>query len=1110
MKQPKQTRKAITQAWVLALSMLLISSVSFGQSIDFSKLESIKARSIGPAGMSGRVTSIDVVRSQPEIIYAGSASGGLWKSESGGIDWKPIFDDQLALSIGAVAVSQKNPDVVWVGTGEGNPRNSLTGGYGVYRSQDAGRTWQLMGLENTRNVHRIIIHPDDPNTVYIGAIGSPWGEHKERGVYKTTDGGETWNHILYVDEKTGVGDMIIDPSNPDKLFVNMWQHRREPWFFKSGGSSSGLYVTLDGGKNWTKQTAEENGLPEGDLGRMGLAIGTNNPNRVYALIEAKDNALYRSDDGGFNWTKINDKSQEIGNRPFYYYDIYVDPKNENRVYSIHTNVTRSEDGGKSFSQLISRGTIHVDNHALYINPDNPKYVILGNDGGMAITRDMGKTWRFIQNLALGQFYHIAVDNETPYNVYGGLQDNGSWTGPAYSWTRGGIRNDYFHSVSGGDGFDVVPDPDDSRYGYSMSQQGNVSRYDKVTGRSQSVKPNHPDPNVRLRFNWNAAIAQNPFDNNSIYFGSQFVHKSNDKGNSWDVISPDLTTNNPEKQKQNESGGLTRDATGAENHTTLLVIEPSPREEQVIWAGTDDGNVQITRDGGKSWTNVAKNMKGVPEGSWIAQIKSSRHNDGEAVAVINNYRRFDFKPYLYRTKNYGRSWEVLADENDVFGYSLSFVQDPVEPRLMFYGTENGLFVSIDEGANWSQFKNNYPSVSTMDMVIQERESDLVIGTFGRAIYVVDDIKPLRAMAKKGADVMNAALAIVEPSTAYIHSSRAASGMGSPGNAAFDGDNRQSFGATIKFFAKKPETQNRGDIVAQNGGGPQPGNANRGSRPGFDGAANGGGNRAGRGGQGGRRGGRAAGPQAKVEIYDMSGTLVRNLTAPLNGGLHQVSWRMDENPPEGTVQPTLPPGIPAEFARRFQRGGAPALPGMYKVKIMVGQETAETQIEIKMDPRENVSMDVLVARRDMLREINELSTEASKMGAKVTADVQKVNKVIAALQGKRGRDVQALRTSSNDIKKELEELSKAVGQGRRFGRGGNPGDAVPAQTRISTASRSVSGSYNMPGRTQKMLLDQAKVRFAEAKKMVDAFYEASWDQYLESVKGVDFSPIGTSGN
>ena len=792
---------------MLGIAVLFMATTVHGQQIDFSKMESLKPRSIGPANMSGRITTIDVVRSSPEIIYAGSASGGLWKSESGGVAWEPIFDGNLALSIGAVAVSQKNPSIVWVGTGEGNPRNSVTGGYGVYRSLDAGKTWKLMGLEKTRNIHRIIIHPDDPNTVYIGAIGSPWGDHAERGVYKTTNGGETWEQILYVDQKTGVGDMVMDPSNPNKILVNMWQHRREPWFFTSGGPSSGLYMTIDGGKSWTKQSAKDNGIPEGDLGRMGLAFATNNPNRVYALIEAKENALYRSDDGGMHWEMIN-KGNDIGNRPFYYYDIYVDPKNENRVYSIFTYVHRSEDGGKSFENIMERELIHVDNHALYINPDDPKYMILGNDGGMAITRDMGKTWQFVENLPLGQFYHINVDNEIPYNIYGGLQDNGTYTGPAYTWINEGLRNDYYFPIGGGDGFDAMADPDDSRYGYSQSQQGNVSRYDKLTGSAKRIKPTSDDPKVTLRFNWNAAIAQDPFDNSTIYFGSQFVHKSTDKGDNWTIISPDLTTNDTTKQKQRQSGGLTIDATGAENHTTLLVIEPSPLEQGVIWAGSDDGNVQITRDGGATWTNVAKNIKGVPAGSWINQIKASRYNKGEAVAVINNYRRFDFKPYLMRTKDYGKTWTPMASENQVFGYALSFVQDPVEPKLMFFGTEHGLYISIDEAKTWTKFNNGYPSVSTMDLVIQEREADLVIGTFGRAVYVLDDIRPLRVLAAKGQEaVLTADVTAIDAPTSYMVSTRSAAGPANPGSSTFQGENRQNGAAVIKFFAKKPAMPER---------------------------------------------------------------------------------------------------------------------------------------------------------------------------------------------------------------------------------------------------------------------------------------------------------------
>ena len=442
------------------LLLLLIQMSLAAQNFSTELLKDMKPRSIGPGGMSGRVTSIDVVHDNTDIMYVGTASGGLWKSESGGVKWEPIFENEATASIGAVAIQQSNPSVIWAGTGEGNPRNSLNGGYGIYRSLDGGHSWDLMGLEKTRHIHRILIDPTNPNIVYVGAIGSPWGAHKERGVFKTVDGGKTWSKILFSNNNTGVGDMVMDPTNPNKLIVALWEHKREPWFFNSGGEGSGIFITHDAGKTWKKRTTKD-GLPEGKLGRIGLAIAKNKPTIIYALIEAKKNALYKSIDGGFSFIKVNDKD-DIGNRPFYYSDIFVDPQNENRIYSVFTYVNVSEDGGKNFKQLMPAygvdNGVHPDHHAWWIHPSNGNFMMDGNDGGMNITRDGGKTWRFIGNLPVAQFYHIAVDNELPYNVYGGMQDNGSWRGPAYVWRSQGIRNDYWQEISFGDGFDVLPDP----------------------------------------------------------------------------------------------------------------------------------------------------------------------------------------------------------------------------------------------------------------------------------------------------------------------------------------------------------------------------------------------------------------------------------------------------------------------------------------------------------------------------------------------------------------------------------------------------------------------------------------------------------------------------
>ncbi|HAT63009.1 MAG TPA: hypothetical protein DCS66_00180, partial [Flavobacteriaceae bacterium] len=516
--------------------------------------------------------------------------------------------------------------------------------------------------------------------------------------------------------------------------------------------------------------------------------------------------------GGFTWKKINDKD-DIGNRPFYYSEIYVDPQNENRVYSVFTYVNVSEDGGKNFEQLMPAygvdNGVHPDHHAWWIHPSNGNFMIDGNDGGLNITKDGGKTWRFIGNLPVAQFYHIAVDNEFPYNVYGGMQDNGSWRGPAYVWKSQGIRNDYWQEISFGDGFDVVPDKDDSQYGWSMSQQGYVSRYDWKTGNNYTVRPTHPNPEVDLRFNWNSAINIDPFNNSILYFGSQFVHKSTDKGLTWEIISPDLTTNNPEKQKQHESGGLTMDATGAENYTTILVIEPSPLERNMLWVGTDDGKVHYTTNGGQNWTDVSKNIKGLPEGSWIVQIKASNKMKGEALLVANDYRRFNYAPYAFRTKDYGKTWERIVNENEVQSYALSIIEDPEEKNLMFLGTDDGLYVSINAGKSWKKWTKGFPTVPVKDLVIHPREHDLVIGTFGRAAWVLDDIRPLREIAKN-TSILNEAIKLFNPPTAYQAAYQQPTGSRFGADAIYNGENRE-YGAIFKYYFQNKEAPKKKETM-----------------------------------------------------------------------------------------------------------------------------------------------------------------------------------------------------------------------------------------------------------------------------------------------------------
>jgi len=740
-------------------------------------MKHIPKRNIGPGAMSGRVTALAMPRKgalesvNRNIIYAGTASGGVWKSQNGGIAWSPIFDEMDVQSIGAIAVNPANASVVYVGTGEGNPRNSHNSGKGLYKSIDGGKTWKCIGLEATKTIHRIVINPQNPAQLWVAAMGSVWGGNVDRGVFRSDDGGATWQKALYVNATTGCAELVIDPMNPQKLYAAMWDFERKPWTFRSGKAStvngaekkgpekgepsgSGLYISYDGGKTWKRSGVKE-GMPKGDIGRIGLAVAASSPNRVYALIESAETGVYRSDDGGDHWSKVSTDGN-AGNRPFYYSEIYVDPSNENRVYSIWSQITRSEDGGKHWEVLADWGHIHPDHHAFYIHPDDPKYVINGNDGGLNISYDGGETWRYAENIPVGQFYHVDVDNQEPYNVYGGLQDNGSWYGPAYHWVEGGIKNSEWQEVLFGDGFDVASMPGKPGEGYAMYQGGNVYHWNRNTHQSEYIKPQHPEGKP-LRYNWNAAMAVDPFNANGLYYGSQYVHYSDDQGKSWRVISQDLTSNDPKKMEQAKSGGITVDATGAENHCTILAIAPSASDKNVVYVGTDDGRVHVTRDGGKSWTFVGGAIAKDAPGAWVPYVWTNPKNAAEVWVVVNNYRQNDWAPYLYHSVNYGASWtrKVGADGfgnkegrgDKVTGYVLSVLPDAEAPGLVFLGTDHGLYVSLDGGVVWKKWKG-FPSVPVADMKIQARERDLVLGTFGRGIWVFDDIAVLRGLVKGG--------------------------------------------------------------------------------------------------------------------------------------------------------------------------------------------------------------------------------------------------------------------------------------------------------------------------------------------------------------------------
>jgi len=1058
------------------LLLLLTVTSAVAQDFNMDLLQDLKPRNIGPGGMSGRVTAIDVVNTNPDVMYVGTASGGVWKSVSGGIKWEPIFDKEVTASIGALAIQQSNPSVIWVGTGEGNPRNSLNGGFGIFKSLDGGKNWKAMGLKNTRHIHRVVIDPTDPDVVYAAAIGSPWGEHPERGIFKTTDGGETWEKILFVNNKTGAADLVMDPSNPNKLIAAMWEHKRDPWFFNSGGTGSGLHITHDGGETWKKVTPED-GFPKGNLGRMGVAIAKNKPNVVYALVEAKKNALYRSDDGGFKWKKVNDKA-DIGNRPFYYCEIYVDPENENRVYSVFTFVNVSEDGGKNFKQLmnaygsdISNG-VHPDHHALWIHPKNGQFMIDGNDGGLNISKDGGKTWRFIGNIPVAQFYHINADNDFPYNVYGGMQDNGSWRGPAYVWKAQGIRNSYWQEIAFGDGFDVVPDKDNSQFGYAMSQQGYVSRYDHVTGNNFTVRPTPPNDSTKLRFNWNAAIGQDPFDNNTVYFGSQFVHKSTDKGLTWNIISPDLTTNDPEKQKQSESGGLTMDATGAENHTTILVIEPSPLENNMLWVGTDDGRVHYTRNGGADWTEVTANIKDLPKGSWIPQIKASNKNMGEALLVANDYRRFNYTPYAYRTKDYGKTWERIVDNNDVESYVLAIVEDIENPNLLFLGTDDGLYISFNAGAKWQKWTEGYPTVSTKDLVIHPREHDLVIGTFGRAAWVLDDIRPLRALALDRSTLKNE-VKIFEPPTAYLAAYQQPTGSRFGGDALYNAENRKE-GAMITYYLKEgkkvKDSLTQKDSITETKTLPQEQ--------------------------------KLTGVQKRDSVqfdFYKGENLIRTLKfkTPEKAGFHRIYWQMDEKGPDHPSRKIS--------KKKTENGGVSVLPGKYRIKVTHGNQSDETMITVKSDPRLNISEASVNEVYETAKELENMTQIAADAVEQLVESKNLANKYKKELKDlDNDKYEENIKASENIVKQIDSVIALYLGkEDKRQGITRNPD--ITVMQRIGTASGYVGSRQSGITATEKKLIRFAKNDLKEALDKTNTFFKEEWKAYRQAIEKVQTSPF-----
>ena len=815
--------------------------------VDSAVISGLPARNIGSATMSGRIAAVAAVHDHGQItVYAAAASGGVWRSINGGTTFTPVFDKTSVQSIGAITIDPGNPKNLWVGTGESWTRNSVSIGDGVYRSTDGGDNWTNVGLKESEHISKILVDPKDGNTALVCALGHLWSDGGDRGVFKTTDAGKTWRNVLPgANASTGCGMLSSSTSEPNTIYASQWDFRRQGWTFRSGGAGSGIFKSTDGGEHWTELTdANAKGLPTKPYGRIAVAVAPSKPSVVYAMIESAASALFRSDDGGANWKKL-DASQYMVWRPFYFAHLIVDPKDENKLFKPDLGLLYSSDGGRSFSWV--SGGAHGDFHDVWISPENTKIVYAGDDGGLWRSLDGGSSWEHMQNLPVSQFYHVSVDHADPYHVYGGLQDNSAWVGD--SSYPGGITNSRWENMYGGDGFWMFEDPSDPNYIYAESQGGELGRINRITHEARSIHPYADYGHKKLRLNWNTPIHMSPNQKGTIYIGAEYLFRSRDHGQTWDRISPDLTTNDPEKQKQEESGGVTVDNSSAETHTSIYSISESPKSGLIIWAGTDDGNLQVTGDGGKTWTNVVGNVPGLPKNSWVTTVAASRYSADVAYATFDRHTFGDMTPYVYKTTDRGKTWKALAaKESGVHGYAHVIAEDTKDPKLLFLGTELGLWVSVDGGDHWAQYKgSNFPAVAVRDIVIQERESDLVLATHGRGIWIIDDISPLRALTP---EVLSAEAALLPSrrSVQYLQSN----GGWSEGDNTFNGAGRPE-NATITYYQRARHM--KGDF--------------------------------------------------KIEILDAQGTLMDTLNPGMKRGINRVQWSMRLKPPK------VPPAATALF-------------------------------------------------------------------------------------------------------------------------------------------------------------------------------------------------------
>ena len=996
-------------------------------------------RNIGPTIMGGRVADLAVVESNPSIFYVGTATGGVWKTVNHGTTFEPIFDHAETSSVGDVTLAPSNPNIVWVGTGEPQNRQSSPWGSGVYKSMDAGRTWSHMGLAETHHISRIRVHPRNPDIVYVAAVGRLWGSNPERGVYKTTDGGETWELVLFIDEHTGAIDLVMDPGDPNTLFAAMYQRQRTGWGFNGGGPGSGIYRTTNGGSSWTELT---NGLPQGDMGRIGLDIYRGDGNLVFAIVEAdaraggrggrggaggrggggggeRQTGVYKSTDRGETWEHVS----TTNNRPMYYSQIRIDPNDPDRIYTGGSSLYKSVDGGRNFTPDAARN-VHSDHHALWIDPANSDHLILAGDGGVSISWDRSESWRQLRNIPIAQFYEIGVDMRDPYHVCGGLQDNGSWCAPSDTWSNKGIRPRDWYNVGSGDGFYTVMHPTDPNIMLAESQGGNLTRVDLVTGERARIRPvarpQDGETERTLRWNWDAPVLISKHDPNTIYFGSNILFKSTDLGQSWREISGDLT--HAIDRGTLEIMGVMGDKPmmsphdGTSSYGNLKTLAESPINPEVLYTGSDDGKVHVTRDGGITWTDLTDNFPGLPERTYVSRLVASHADESTVYATFDGHRNDDFAPHVYVSNDFGQSWRAIVDGLPQTSVNV-IAQHPRNPDLLFVGNEVGVYFSIEGGDVWTRLKSNLPTVPVDDIAIQPRENDLVLGTHGRGIYIMSDITPLERLT---ADVLASESHLFPVRRATSYNEYRPQGW-TPG--IYVSPNPPQ-GALIRYYLRDALTE--AEVIAEESG------------PNGDGGTI----------------APVGSASAQITILDGSGEVVRELEGPGDAGIQQVLWDLRFTPPYEAVDQQ---GGGRGGGGGFRRGpprGPKVLPGTYTVRLEAAGNVQETSVEVRLDPRVTISQADLMARQDLLMSAYRLAKPAYDAGQAV----QRLTRQLAdmrSLLDSAGSAPEEVTQAVDEVRDEVRELGRDLNRGQSGAR----------------SIGSVEGSTSRPSADQEWQLEQA---------------------------------------